>query len=156
MNGLRPDLAAIAEIIPQNARVLDIGCGDGALLEYLAATKNVDGRGLELSRNLMTVRMAQQIGMKRVVEVAKEFGVTDQMGAYLPMALGAGETTLLRMTMAYAMLANGALWLNASDRSPSRGSSILPCSIVPTTTCCGGSLPKPMQTSASLTRARFC
>ena len=64
---------------------------------------------LELSRNLMTVRMAQQIGMKRVVEVAKEFGVTDNMGAYLPMALGAGETTLLRMTMAYAMLANGAL-----------------------------------------------
>jgi penicillin-binding protein 1A len=38
-------------------------------------------RGLELSRNLMTVRMAQQIGMKRVVEVAKEFGVTDNMGA---------------------------------------------------------------------------
>ena len=66
-------------------------------------------RGLELSRNLMTVRMAQQIGMKRVVDVAKEFGVTDNMGAYLPMALGAGETTLLRMTMAYAMLANGAL-----------------------------------------------
>ena len=51
-------------------------------------------RGLELSRNLMTVRMAQQIGMKRVVEVAKEFGVTDNMGAYLPMAIGAGETTL--------------------------------------------------------------
>ena len=66
-------------------------------------------RGLEMSRNLMTVRMAQQVGMKKVVEVAKEFGVVDQMGAYLPMALGAGETTLLRMTMAYAMLANGAL-----------------------------------------------
>ena len=65
-------------------------------------------RGLELSRNLMTVRMAQQIGMRKVVDVAKKFGVTDQMGAYLPMSLGAGETTLLRMTMAYAMLANGA------------------------------------------------
>ena len=71
-------------------------------------------RGLELSRNLMTVRMAQQVGMKRVVEVAKEFGVVDQMGAYLPMALGAGETTLLRMTMAYAMLANGALEITPS------------------------------------------
>ncbi len=71
-------------------------------------------RGLELSRNLMTVRMAQQIGMKRVVDVAKEFGVTDSMGAYLPMALGAGETTLLRMTMAYAMLANGALEITPS------------------------------------------
>jgi penicillin-binding protein 1A len=71
-------------------------------------------RGLELSRNLMTVRMAQQIGMKRVVQVAKEFGVTDHMSAYLPMALGAGETTLLRMTMAYAMLANGALEITPS------------------------------------------
>ena len=71
-------------------------------------------RGLELSRNLMTVRMAQQVGMKKVVEVAKEFGVTDSMGAYLPMALGAGETTLLRMTMAYAMLANGALEITPS------------------------------------------
>ncbi|SJZ55990.1 penicillin-binding protein 1A [Enhydrobacter aerosaccus] len=65
-------------------------------------------RGLELSRNLMTVRMAQQIGMKRVVDVAKEFGIADNMGAYLPMALGAVDTTLLRMTMAHAMLANGA------------------------------------------------
>ncbi len=49
-----------------------------------------------------------------MVEVAKEFGVVDQMGAYLPMALGAGETTLLRMTMAYAMLANGALEITPS------------------------------------------
>jgi penicillin-binding protein 1A len=71
-------------------------------------------RGLELSRNLMSVRVAQQIGMKKVVEVAKEFGVVDQIGAYLPMALGAGETTLLRMTMAYAMLANGALEITPS------------------------------------------
>ena len=64
--------------------------------------------GLEKSRNLMTVRMAQQIGMKRVVQVAKEFGISDNMGAYLPMALGAVDTTLLRMTMGHAMLANGA------------------------------------------------
>jgi penicillin-binding protein 1A len=71
-------------------------------------------RALELSRNLVTVRVAQQIGMKKVVEVAKEFGVTDNMHSYLPMALGAGETTLLRMTMAYAMLANGALEITPS------------------------------------------
>ena len=64
--------------------------------------------GLEKSRNLMTVRMAQQIGMPRVVKIAQEFGIADKMGAYLPMALGAVDTTLLRMTMAHAMLANGA------------------------------------------------
>jgi penicillin-binding protein 1A len=71
-------------------------------------------KGLELSRNLMTVRVAQQIGMKRVADVARQFGVTDNMGLYLPLSLGAGETTLLRMTMAYAMLANGALEITPS------------------------------------------
>jgi methionine biosynthesis protein MetW len=47
---LRPDLAHIAEMIPPSTRVLDIGCGDGALLEYLLRVKSVDGRGLELSQ----------------------------------------------------------------------------------------------------------
>jgi methionine biosynthesis protein MetW len=47
---LRPDLAAIAEMVPQGARVLDVGCGDGQLLEHLQSTKGVDGRGLELSQ----------------------------------------------------------------------------------------------------------
>ncbi|MDE2463242.1 MAG: methionine biosynthesis protein MetW [Alphaproteobacteria bacterium] len=48
MNGWRPELAAIAAMIPTGARVLDIGCGDGALLEHLVHAKNVDGRGIEL------------------------------------------------------------------------------------------------------------
>jgi methionine biosynthesis protein MetW len=56
---LRPDLAAIAEMIPQGARVLDVGCGDGALLEHLAATKNVDGRGLELSQQNVNACVAR-------------------------------------------------------------------------------------------------
>ncbi|MGN6516917.1 MAG: methionine biosynthesis protein MetW [Rhizomicrobium sp.] len=47
---LRPDLAAIAEMVQPNSRVLDIGCGDGALLEHLARTRGVDGRGIELSQ----------------------------------------------------------------------------------------------------------
>jgi methionine biosynthesis protein MetW len=46
---LRPDLAAIAAMIRPGARVLDVGCGDGALLAHLKA-KNVDGRGIEISQ----------------------------------------------------------------------------------------------------------
>jgi methionine biosynthesis protein MetW len=49
MSALRPDLAAIAAMIRPGARVLDVGCGDGALLEHLKA-KNVDGRGIEISQ----------------------------------------------------------------------------------------------------------
>ena len=61
-----------------------------------------------MSRNLMTVRLAQQIGMKRRRRRRQATSAsTDKMRAYLPMSLGAGETTLLRMTMAYAMLVNG-------------------------------------------------
>jgi methionine biosynthesis protein MetW len=48
---LRRDLSLIAEMIDAGARVLDIGCGDGALLAYLARYKNVDGRGMELSQS---------------------------------------------------------------------------------------------------------
>ena len=65
-------------------------------------------RGLEQSRNLMTVRMAKFIGMDKVAKIARDFGVDDNMRRYLPLSLGAGETTLLRMTMGYAMLGNGA------------------------------------------------
>jgi len=46
---LRPDLAAIAAMIRSGARVLDVGCGDGALLEHLK-TRRVDGRGIEISQ----------------------------------------------------------------------------------------------------------
>lgn len=48
--GLRPDLAAIADMIRPGARVLDVGCGDGALLEHLVRAKGVDGRGIEISQ----------------------------------------------------------------------------------------------------------
>lgn len=45
---LRPDLAAIADAVPAGARVLDIGCGDGALLAHLRDTKGVDARGIDV------------------------------------------------------------------------------------------------------------
>ncbi|MDI4658082.1 penicillin-binding protein 1A [Xanthobacter autotrophicus] len=63
--------------------------------------------GLEQSRNVMTVRLANDVGMPIVSEYAKRFGIYDDMPPYLAMALGSGETTLLRMTGAYAMIANG-------------------------------------------------
>lgn len=63
--------------------------------------------GIEQSRNLMTVRLAQAIGMPAVVETAKKFGIVDQLDPVLSMALGAGETSVLRLTSAYAMLVNG-------------------------------------------------
>ena len=63
--------------------------------------------GIEKSRNLMTVRLAQTIGMETVVDYARRFGVADDMAPLLSMSLGAAETTLLRMTAAYAMLVNG-------------------------------------------------
>lgn len=49
MLDIRDDLKLIAEMVEPNSRVLDVGCGDGALLDYLSHTKNVDGRGIELS-----------------------------------------------------------------------------------------------------------
>jgi methionine biosynthesis protein MetW len=48
---IRPDLALIAEMIAPGSRVLDVGCGDGALLDHLWRAKNVDGRGLELRQD---------------------------------------------------------------------------------------------------------
>jgi len=47
---LRPDLKLIADLIEPGSRVLDVGCGDGALLAHLDAEKQVDGRGLEISQ----------------------------------------------------------------------------------------------------------
>ncbi len=63
--------------------------------------------GMEKSRNLMTVRLADHIGMDTVVDYAKRFGVDEDMKPYLSYALGAGETTLLKLTNAYAMIVNG-------------------------------------------------
>ncbi|MFV3074316.1 penicillin-binding protein 1A [Niveispirillum fermenti] len=63
--------------------------------------------GIEKSRNVMTVRLAQYIGMEPVVDVARRFGINDNLQPTLSMALGAGETTVLRLTAAYSMLVNG-------------------------------------------------
>ena len=63
--------------------------------------------GIELSRNLMTVRLAQDVGMETVARYAERFGVYDNMDPFLANSLGSQETTLFRMVAAYAMFANG-------------------------------------------------
>ncbi|OIP83053.1 MAG: penicillin-binding protein [Rhodobacterales bacterium CG2_30_65_12] len=63
--------------------------------------------GIEQSRNVMTVRLAREVGMDVVARYAERFGVYDDLDPYLANALGAGETTLFRMVAAYAMFANG-------------------------------------------------
>ena len=63
--------------------------------------------GIEQSRNLMTVRLAQELGMPTIALYAEKFGVYDNMKPYLSASLGSEETTLYKMVSAYAMFANG-------------------------------------------------
>jgi penicillin-binding protein 1A len=85
--------------------------------------KNYDGKaagpstlrnGIERSRNLMTVRLANDMGMKLVAEYAERFGVYDKMPPHIAMALGSGETTVMRMVSAYAVMANGGRQIKPS------------------------------------------
>ena len=64
-------------------------------------------KGLEQSINAMTVRLAQSVGMKKIVDFAKRAGVVKDMDPVLAMALGAGETTPFKLTAAYAPFVNG-------------------------------------------------
>ncbi|MDD4519491.1 MAG: penicillin-binding protein 1A [Alphaproteobacteria bacterium] len=63
--------------------------------------------GLEKSRNLMTVRLARAIGMRKVAKYARKFGINENLNLGLSSALGTTETTLLRMATAYGMIVNG-------------------------------------------------
>jgi methionine biosynthesis protein MetW len=60
---LRRDLRVIADMIEPGARVLDIGCGDGALLHYLASEKGVDARGVELSQSGVNACVTQGLSV---------------------------------------------------------------------------------------------
>jgi penicillin-binding protein 1A len=71
-------------------------------------------RGIEKSKNLMTVRLAKDMGMDTVAEYAERFGIYDNMLPVLANSLGAEETTVLRMVSAYAVLANGGRSINPS------------------------------------------
>jgi penicillin-binding protein 1A len=69
---------------------------------------------LKWSLNTVTVRLAQDIGMPLIGEYAKRFGVYDELPNYLSYALGAGETTVMRMVTAYSMIANGGRRVKAT------------------------------------------
>lgn len=62
---------------------------------------------LEKSRNLVTIRLAQNVGMPKVAEFAKKFNVKDNLAPHLANSLGSAETTLQRLTAGYAIFANG-------------------------------------------------
>jgi len=66
-------------------------------------------QGIEKSKNLMTVRLAQDIGMDKVSNMAKRLGVMDNLPQLLSMSLGAADTRLIDMTTAYAVFVNGGL-----------------------------------------------
>lgn len=64
-------------------------------------------RGIEFSRNVMTVRLAQDMGIKKFKGLTERLGIYNNLPAVLATSLGSGETSLLRMTSAYSVLANG-------------------------------------------------
>ncbi len=64
-------------------------------------------RGIELSRNLMTIRLAQAVGMEKVVEYPERFGVYDHLAPLLANSIGSGETTLLKQVTGYSVFVNG-------------------------------------------------
>ena len=91
---------------------IEIRNGDGSIWRPENYAQDFYGpqtlrRGIEKSRNVMTVRLAKDIGMPLVAEYARLFGIYDGLMPLLAMALGAGETTDMRMTAAYATIANG-------------------------------------------------
>ncbi|MBX9748290.1 MAG: PBP1A family penicillin-binding protein [Roseococcus sp.] len=109
-------IAALEQGIPPNQRFLDGGVevatpqgvwrpgnyGGGSSGGYVTMRN-----ALERSLNLVTVRLAQEVGMDRVAETAARFGVIENMPRFLSMSLGAGETTVLRQAAAYASFVNG-------------------------------------------------
>lgn len=105
-NGYSP-----ASVVLDSPFEIDQGAGQG-----IWRPENYDGKfygpstlrlGIEKSRNVMTVRLAQDMGMPLVAEYARRFGIYDDMPQVLAMSLGAGETTVLRMTAGYSIIANG-------------------------------------------------
>jgi penicillin-binding protein 1A len=107
-NGYTPSTQVLAAPIE-----IDQGPGGGIWRpENFSANENNLGpttlrNALRLSLNTVTVRLAQDIGMPLISEYARRFGIYDELPNYLSYSLGTGETTVMRMVTAYAMIANG-------------------------------------------------
>ena len=106
---------------PPNTLLLDtpiaVASGDN---QGLWRPKNYDGEfmgavpmrvGVERSRNLMTVRLLTEIGLDPVADMARRVGIYEDMPLYYSFALGAGETTVMDLTAAYAMIATGGQYV---------------------------------------------
>ena len=68
--------------------------------------------GIEKSRNLMTIRLADKIGMLKILQTAKDFKIDQYMDKNLSMSLGSGSVSLINLTNAYAMIVNGGKDIN--------------------------------------------
>lgn len=112
-NGYTPSTTVLDEPI-----AIDQGPGLGVWrpenFEHKSSGAHTLRYGLEHSINQMTVRLARDIGMPLIAEYAKKFGVYDDLPLYLSMSIGSGETTLMRMTTAYSMLADGGKRITAT------------------------------------------
>jgi penicillin-binding protein 1A len=84
-------------------------------------------RGLELSMDAMTVRLASQLGLDKITPIPIRFGVYDSLPPYLSNVLGAQETTLMRMTTGYSEFVNGGKKINATliDRVQDRNGATI-------------------------------
>ena len=67
------------------------------------------GKGIEYSRNLMTVRIAKVLGLEEILNLSKQLNIYDEIPELLSVSLGAAETTLLNFTSAYAPFVNGGI-----------------------------------------------
>jgi len=70
-------------------------------------------KGIEKSRNLMTVRIAQDLGFKKIESISKNLGVYDEIPELLSVSLGSNETTLLKLTTSYCTFVNGGKKVNS-------------------------------------------
>jgi penicillin-binding protein 1A len=145
-------IVALEQGIPPTEKILDapfeIPQPNGQIWRPQNYTREVYGPtpmriGMEKSRNLMTIRLAEQVGIDRVAEAARRFGVIPSMLRVPSMALGAGETTVVRQAAAYGIFANGGREITPSviDSVQDRDGRVIFRADARECTGCSGALP---------------